>query len=69
MVDCAGLENRKHGGATSDLSATYDDTQNCLPPSLSPAESMLDLADLIRAWPDLPPAIRAGIMAMVKAVK
>jgi len=27
------------------------------------------LADLIRAWPDLPGALRAGILAMVKSAK
>jgi len=26
----------------------------------------LDLADLIRCWPDLPETLRAGIMAMVR---
>lgn len=26
-----------------------------------------DLAHLVKAWPTLPPAIRAGILAMVKA--
>lgn len=25
------------------------------------------LADVVRAWPDLPPAIRAGVLALVKA--
>jgi hypothetical protein len=36
---------------------------------LSLQETYAELADLIRVWPDLPPAIRAGIMAMVKAVQ
>jgi hypothetical protein len=27
------------------------------------------LADLIRAWPDLPEALRAGILAMVTSAK
>jgi hypothetical protein len=27
------------------------------------------LADLIGAWPDLPEALRAGILAMVKSAK
>jgi len=36
---------------------------------LSPQETYEELADLTRAWPDLPAAIRAGIMAMVKAVQ
>ncbi|MEI8197368.1 MAG: tyrosine-type recombinase/integrase [Phycisphaerae bacterium] len=28
-----------------------------------------DLTELVKAWPDLPPAIRAGILAMIKAMK
>ena len=28
-----------------------------------------DLADLLAVWPDLPAAIRAGILALVKAAK
>ena len=28
-----------------------------------------DLADVVTAWPDLPQAIKAGIVAMVKAAK
>jgi len=28
-----------------------------------------DLADVIAAWPTLPPAIQAGIMAMVRAAE
>ena len=28
-----------------------------------------DLADLIAAWPDLPDAVRTGIVAMVKGVQ
>ena len=30
-------------------------------------EPEVDLAAVVRAWPDLPPAIRAGILAMVCA--
>lgn len=28
-----------------------------------------DLARLVAAWPDLPPAVRAGILAMVASTK
>ncbi len=28
-----------------------------------------DLAALVDAWPNLPPAVKAGILAMVKACK
>jgi hypothetical protein len=30
-------------------------------------ETDFDLAAVVEAWPDLPEAIRAGILAMVKA--
>jgi len=36
----------------------------------NPAESAptdLDLAKMVKAWPDLPEAVRAGIRAMVQA--
>ena len=32
-----------------------------------PADS--DLAAVVKAWPDLPPAIRAGILAMIQAAQ
>lgn len=31
--------------------------------------TLQDLAQVVEAWPNLPPAVRAGIVAMVKAVK
>ena len=34
-------------------------------PATEPSD--LDLADVIRAWPRLPEAVKAGIVAMVKA--
>jgi hypothetical protein len=35
------------------------------PGPATPTES--DLAAVVAAWPDLPPAVRAGIVAMVRA--
>lgn len=37
---------------------------NAQTPSLPP-----DLAGVVDAWPSLPPAIRAGILAMIQAAK
>ena len=39
-----------------------------IPPATPPAKPAdPELAAVIAAWPDLPPALRAGIAAMVKA--
>jgi hypothetical protein len=38
-----------------------------LPVPYGPSEPHPDLALVMSAWPDLPEAIRAGIMAMVRA--
>jgi hypothetical protein len=40
-----------------------------LPLPYEAAKLSPDLADVMSAWPDLPEAIRAGIMAMVRASK
>jgi len=37
------------------------------PPATPPKPTDPELAAVAAAWPDLPPAIRAGIVAMVKA--
>jgi hypothetical protein len=37
------------------------------PPATPPKPTDPELAAVVAAWPDLPPAIRAGIVAMVKA--
>ena len=37
------------------------------PPTAPPKPTDPELAAVVAAWPDLPPALRAGIVAMVKA--
>ena len=70
MVECAGLENRKHAPATDVPTDTYNPAENHLSPDLSlNVTNHPQLADLIRAWPSLPEALRAGILAMVKSAK
>ena len=53
---------------TNDTAETYDDSgrdgQDALAPDLR-TDGDLDL--IVHAWPTLPAAIRAGILAMVKA--
>ena len=69
-VECAGLENRKHTLATDVPTDSYKPAENHLSPDLSlNVTNHPQLADLIRAWPSLPEALRAGILAMVKSAK
>lgn len=52
------------GGAESDATDATD------APKPQPAPVLpADLAEVLNTWPALPPAIRAGILAMVKAAK
>ena len=50
---------------------TYGDDAACACHGLcqTPVETDPDLAKLVTAWPTLPEAIKAGIVAMVKAAK
>jgi hypothetical protein len=59
-----GLGNRSRGDATTDSNATCGE---CEFDSAFLAEKMPDLAAVVTAWPTLPAAIKAGILAMVKA--
>jgi hypothetical protein len=55
----------RKGKTNKDLQQAADSVAHPLPTDkrkISP-----DLAAVINAWPDLPEAIRAGILAMVKA--
>jgi hypothetical protein len=70
VVECAGLENRKHTLATDVPTDSYEPSENHLSPDLSlNVTNHPQLADLIRAWPSLPEALRAGILAMVTSAK
>jgi hypothetical protein len=52
------------GGRTTSYSASHSTSH---PAPEAPADP--DLAALVSAWSDLPPAVRAGIVALVKAVE
>ena len=53
---------------TSGTTSTYDKSDSRLPPSLPEIlRDRPDLAAVVAAWDDLPNAIRAGILAMVRA--
>jgi hypothetical protein len=66
----AGFENRNHATTSDAPTDTYKPTENHLSPDLSlNVTNHPQLADLIRAWPSLPEALRAGILAMVTSAK
>jgi hypothetical protein len=70
VVECAGFENRKHATPSDVPADTYKPAEIHLSPDLSlNVTNHPELANLIRAWPDLPEALRAGILAMVKSAK
>ncbi len=51
--------------------ATYGNRVEPLPTNCPPTPVITDpdLAAVVEAWPDLPEAIKAGILAMVKAAR
>jgi hypothetical protein len=67
--DCCALD------VTTKYDAELGETRECevpiLVPSLSDyapgADIPSDLADVVAAWPDLPDAIKAGVLALVRA--
>jgi len=66
----AGFENRHHATTSDVPTDTYKPAENHLSPDLSlNVTNHPQLADLIRAWPSLPEALRAGILAMVTSAK
>ena len=65
-----GLANRPCPNATSEQTNTSATTDYSLSPDLSlNVTNHPELANLIRAWPTVPEALRAGILAMVKSAQ
>ena len=65
-----GLGNRTGSSATAVLDATYDERD----PVLASCSATLhrgrpDLVSSVQAWSNLPEAMEAGTMAMVKALR
>ena len=70
VVECAGFENRNHATTSNVPTDTYKPAEIRLSPDLSlNVTNHPELSHLIRVWPDLPEALRAGILAMVKSAK
>jgi hypothetical protein len=70
VVECAGFENRKHATTSDVPTDTYKPAEIHLSPDLSlNVTNHPELAELIRAWPDLPEPLRDGISAMVKSAQ
>ena len=60
-----GLKGRCGDDVTGDATNTYDSAENQVHQE---RHQDAELSSVIEAWPTLPDAIRAGIVAMVKAV-
>ena len=70
-IQQAGMAQLEDAGdlkslVNSQISNVLSDSQSALAVSL-PSDP--DLARLIEAWPTLPPALKAGILAMVEATR
>ena len=64
--------SKKSNGQVADGSNVHprrDDDSTVLPPERSRDWDYPDLAAVVAAWPELPDAIRTGIVAMVKAAR
>jgi hypothetical protein len=55
-------ESKAGGSNSGNKGASFGDS-----PAGAPVPADPDLAAVTEAWPNLPPAVRAGIVAMVKA--
>ncbi|MGQ9650956.1 MAG: hypothetical protein ACUVXJ_12670 [Phycisphaerae bacterium] len=71
-----GLEHPDISPVNPHLSAKPGTDSGTLAPTPAPGDILYrplampdDLADVVAAWPTLPAALRAGILAMVKAAK
>jgi hypothetical protein len=63
-----GLLNRQTPNSSGEFQKTYGHGVNHLSPDLSlNVTNHPELAQLIKTWPTLPEALRAGIVAMVNA--
>ena len=68
MVDCAGLEDRYGKSASNDPTESYEFDEKSLACFLALlGRELPDLAELLTAWPILPEAVRAGMIAMVRS--
>ena|SRR6478736_6000157 len=65
-----GLANRNSDSATVDQPSTCENAADCVACYVALLErENPDLAAVVKGWNDLPPAVRAGIVAMVTAAR
>ena len=67
-IQNAGFENREHESASAIGSADCDHPSEPLPPGLPLNHNeSAEVAEVVSAWRRLSPAVRAGILVMVRA--
>jgi hypothetical protein len=70
VVECAGFENRKVPPSSGDPVESYEsDSENLAYFLALLGRKWSELAELVMEWPNVPEALRAGIMAMVRSAK
>ena len=68
MADASDLKSVGHPSQRQTAPKSYDNPSSHLAAFLAyMSRRNPDLAAVVRAWPKLPEAVRAGILAMVKA--
>ena len=68
VVERTGFENRRGSDVTPSATSTSEPADSHLASCLALlAEKSPDLAAVVKAWQDLSEAVKAGILAMVKA--
>jgi hypothetical protein len=66
-VTPTGLEHLSQGGGKAPLSQTGGAESGAIPPDFEQMDP--DLQTVIDAWPTLPSALKAGILAMIAAAR
>jgi len=69
VVEWTGFENRLQHSTNTDNSKTYESDDEKLSRFLALlTKESPDLADVVKAWPAVPAALKSGILAMIRNV-